>query len=338
MRVRIGRGGGERWSLTLILLLAALLRLWRVGEHGYGNLYYAAGVRSMLLGGRNLFFGAFDPAGFVSVDKPPVAFWLQAASAWLLGFSGRSLMLPQALGGVVAVAVVYHVTRHAWGPGAALLAALTLAITPIAVDRVNSTDSLLVLVLVLAAWPALRAVETGRLCPLLTAMALVGVAFNVKMLAAYVVLPAFVLLYLLAAPVPWCRRLGHLAVAGGVLVIVSLSWSLAVDLTPPSARPYVGDSHNNTEMNLIFGYNGIARLVAGRRWALSGRRGPWADGGPRMTAPPDGVAVPSGAGVPTAPATTASGVGTGALGGTVGTAAGPPAAVASAAESRGRYA
>jgi 4-amino-4-deoxy-L-arabinose transferase-like glycosyltransferase len=291
------RRSPERLALAGTLVLAAALRLWALAVPGYGNAYYAAGVRSMMQSPRNFLYGAFDPAGFVSVDKPPVAFWLQTVSAWLFGYSGWSLRFPQALGGVVAVALVYHLVRRAWGAGAGLLAALTLAITPIAVaaDRVNSTDAMLVLVLVIAAWPLCVAAESGRLMPLALSMALVGVAFNVKMLAAYVVLPAFVLVYLLTAPVSWRTRVGRTVVAGVVLVLVSLSWSVAVDLTPPSQRPYVGDSQNNTELDLIFGYNGVARLAAGTRWALGNRRGA-PNGGPRV-APPDAGAPPMSSGV-----------------------------------------
>jgi 4-amino-4-deoxy-L-arabinose transferase-like glycosyltransferase len=302
--IRGGWAGAERLALVGIVGLAAFLRLWRLGAHGYGHMYYAAGVRSMLTGWRNLLFGAFDPAGFISVDKPPVAFWIQAASARLFGFSGWSLMLPEALGGVAAVIVIYYLVRRAWGPGAGLLAALALAITPIsvAVDRVNSTDGLLVVVLVFAAWPLLRAAETGRLLPLSLAMALVGIGFNVKMLAAYLVLPAFGLVYLLTAPVAWRARVGRLVAAGVVLAVVSLSWSVVVDLTPASARPYVGDSQNNTELDLIFGYNGVARLVAGTRWA---GRGGWGGRGgaaamPRVAAPPD-AASPATASIGAAP-------------------------------------
>jgi 4-amino-4-deoxy-L-arabinose transferase-like glycosyltransferase len=280
------RWNWQRFGLAGILVLATALRLWRLVEPGYGNAYYAASVRSMMLNPRNFLFGAFDPAGFVSVDKPPVAFWLQTTSAWLFGFSGWSLRLPQALGGVVAVALVYHLVRRSWGAGAGLLAALTLAVTPIAVavDRINSTDAPLVLALMVAAWPLCRAAETGRLAPLALSLAVVGVAFNVKMLAAYVVLPAFVLVYLVTAPVAWRTRIVRLAAASAVLLAVSLSWSVAVDLTPPSRRPYVGDSQNNTELDLILGYNGVARLMAGTRWA---RRGNWIGNGPPRVAPPD---------------------------------------------------
>jgi 4-amino-4-deoxy-L-arabinose transferase-like glycosyltransferase len=305
----------ERLALAGILGLAALLRLWRLAVPGHGNTYYAAGVRSMMLSSRNFLFGAFDPAGFVSVDKPPVAFWVQTVSAWLFGYNGLSLRLPQALGGVLAVALVYHLVRRAWGAGAGLLAALTLAITPIAVaaDRVNSTDALLVLVLVIAAWPLCRSAETGRLGPLALSMALVGVAFNVKMLAAYVVLPAFVLVYVLTAPGGWRTRMGRAAAAAVVLVVVSLSWSVVVDLTPPSKRPYVGDSQNNTEMDLIFGYNGVARLMAGTRWALGNWRGAPA-GAPRVTPPDAGTPPVASAGAAPAPDDQAAGPGAGGTG------------------------
>jgi 4-amino-4-deoxy-L-arabinose transferase-like glycosyltransferase len=291
-------GMAERACLVGILVLAAGLRLWGLRQNGYGNLYYAAGVRSMLAGWRNFWFAAYDPAGFVALDKPPVAFWVQAGFAKLFGFSGLSLLLPQALAGVVAVAVLHRLVARVFGSGAALLAALTLAITPVAVavDRVNNTDSLLALVLVLAAWPMLRAAETGRLDLLLLGMALVGVGFNVKMLAAYVVLPAFVLVYLLTAPLGWRGRLGHLAAATGVMVVVSFAWTLTVDLTPPEDRPYVGDSHNNTELDLIVGYNGIARFVPGTRSV--------GFGGPRAARPgaPPALPAPEGSGPGGAPA------------------------------------
>ncbi len=287
------RRNAERLGLAGVLLTAAALRLWRLSGPGFGNAYYAAGVRSMMQSPRNFLFGAFDPGGFVSVDKPPVAFWLQTVSAWLLGFSGWSLRLPPALGGVVAVALLYYLVRRSWGVGAGLLAALALAITPIAVaaDRVNSTDALLVLALVIAAWPLCRAAETGALGPLALSMALVGVAFNIKMLAAYVVLPAFVVVYGLTAPVTWRARVARLAAAGVVLAVVSLSWPVVVDLTPSSERPYVGDSQNNTALDLILGYNGAARLVASTRWALGARRGNGVGAAPRVA--PTDAATPS---------------------------------------------
>src|SRR5580704_111621 len=224
----------SRW-LAAIVLLAAVLRLWRLNDNGYGNQYYAAGVRSMLENWHNFFFDAFDPNGFVSLDKPPAAFWIQVASARLLGFSGVSVLLPQALEGTAAVGLLYLLVRQRFGPREGLLAALFLAITPIAVavDRSNNTDSCLVLVLMLACWALLRAAKAGSRRYLLASALLVGVAFNVKMLAAFVVLPTFMLAYFLSAPLSLSRRITDLMLSVVVIAVVSSAWILVYDLTPP---------------------------------------------------------------------------------------------------------
>src|SRR5262249_7918881 len=159
----------------------------------------------------NFLFNSFDPAGFVSLDKPPVAIWVQVASAKLFGFSALSVLLPQVVEGLVSIALVYHLVARRFGAATGLLSALFMALTPISVviDRSSNTDSCLVLVLLLAAWALTIATERGSAALLLLAMALVGVGFNVKMLAAFVVLPAFALLYFAGAPLPWHRRLAH---------------------------------------------------------------------------------------------------------------------------------
>ena len=145
---------GRSWlGLAAIIGLAVALRCWRLAQNGFGNEYYSAGVRSMLESWHNFFFNSFDPAGFVSLDKPPVAFWIQAASARLFGFSGLSLLLPQAIEGVAAILLLFHLVRRRFGAPAGLLAALFLALTPVsvAVDRSTNTESCLVLVLLLSA-------------------------------------------------------------------------------------------------------------------------------------------------------------------------------------------
>ena len=91
-----------------MLLIAAGLRLWRLEDNGFGTAYYAAGVRSMLQGAWLFFYNSFDPAGFISLDKPPVAFWIQTAFAAVLGYSGWTIHLPQALAGVASVALLYR--------------------------------------------------------------------------------------------------------------------------------------------------------------------------------------------------------------------------------------
>ena len=253
----------ERQALALILLLAAFTNFYELQRNGYANLYYAAAIRSMLQSWHNFFFVSFDPAGFVSVDKPPLGFWIQAASARLFGYSGFSILLPEALAGVASVAVLYLVVRRVFGAGAGLLAALFLAITPISVvtNRNNTIDSLLVLTSLLAAYAVTRAAEHGSLRWLLLGALLVGLGFNIKMLEAYLIVPALAAVYLLAAPISGRARLGHLALAGVVLLAISLSWVTIVDLTPAALRPYVGSSSTNSELELALGYNGIERLT-----------------------------------------------------------------------------
>jgi 4-amino-4-deoxy-L-arabinose transferase-like glycosyltransferase len=242
-----------------------MLNFWQLDRLGYANSYYAAAVKSMLQSWHNFFFVSFDPGGFVSIDKPPLGFWIQTVSAKIFGYSGTSLLAPEALAGVLSVAVLYRLIARVWGRGAGLLAALFLAVTPVSVitSRNNTIDSLLVLTVLLGAWAVSRAAESGRLRWLLLSATLVGLGFNIKMLEAYLVVPAFGLVYLLGARASWRKRISHLAIAVVTLLVVSLSWAVAVDLTPASARPYVGSSGTNSAVNLALGYNGLQRLSGG---------------------------------------------------------------------------
>jgi 4-amino-4-deoxy-L-arabinose transferase-like glycosyltransferase len=246
----------------------------------------------MLKGPANFFFCAFDPVGFVALDKPPVAVWVQAASAGVFGYHGLSMLVPQALMGTGSVVLTYGLVRRAFGAGAGLLAGLFLAVTPVcvAVDRTNLPDTALVFVLLLAARALTAAAETGRAGPLLLSAALVGVGYNVKMLAAFVVLPTFILVYLATAPVGLGARLSRLTAAAAVLAAVSLSWSVVVELTPPARRPYLGGSRTNSALELALGYNGLDR-VFGRL----GKPAPSRGAGPSSSASApgfDGVAGP----------------------------------------------
>jgi len=252
----------ETACLLGVLALAAVLRLWRLEANGFGTEYYAAGVRSMLQGGRLFFYNAFDPAGVLSLDKPPVAFWIQTAFAAVLGFSGWTIHLPQVLAGVASVAVLHRLVLRPFGPTAALIAAFLLAITPIsvAVDRSNNTDSWLVLFLLLAAWAAMR----GRGLALVAAMALLGVAFNVKMLAALICGPALLAAWWLSGTLDWRRRIGWMAAAGAALVVVGLSWAVAFDLTPRADRPFAGSTRGNSMLELIVVHNGVERFAIDR--------------------------------------------------------------------------
>jgi 4-amino-4-deoxy-L-arabinose transferase-like glycosyltransferase len=266
----------HRLALVGVMLISVFMNFYQLGQNGFGNTFYAAGDRSMLDSLHNFFFVSYDPGGFVTIDKPPLGFWLQVASAKLFGFTPFSVLLPQAIAGVLSVLLLYYLVRRHFGVVAGIIAALALAISPISVvtNRNITIDSTLALVLLLGAWAVIRAAETGKLRWLLLCAVFVGLGFNVKMLEAYLVVPAFGLLYLLASPRSLWMRIGHLALAGVLLLVISLSWAVAVDLTPASQRPYVGSSQDNSEISLAFGYNGIDRLLG-----AFGR-------GPRLDRPP----------------------------------------------------
>ena len=270
------RGVSRLWSriaLAAVLALSVFMNFFQLGQNGYGNLYYAAAVRSMGDNWHNFFFVSFDPGGFVTVDKPPLGFWLQTLSTKIFGFTPFSIFLPQALCGVLAVLLLYSLVRRHFGVLAGLIAALALAVSPISVvtDRNNTIDGTLALVLLLAAWAVIYACETGKLRWLLLSGVFVGLGFNIKMAEAYLVLPALTMAYLLCAPRKIWIRILHLLLAVLVMLAISASWAVAVDLTPASQRPYVGSTQDNSELSLAFGYNGLNRIKIGGN-SYEGRR------------------------------------------------------------------
>ena len=269
------RAAGEWVWMGGIILLAAFLRLWHIGQNGTGNPYYAAAVRSMLMNLHNFFFVSFDPLGFVTVDKPPLSLWVQTLFAKLFGYHGFTLILPQVLEGLGALILVYLLVRPRFGPWAALASGLVMALCPVsvAVDRYNNTDACLVLVLLLAALAFMRAVEPGSRRFLYLSLILVGVGFNTKMMAAFVALPAFYLAYFAGSSQSWFKRLWALFVGTLILLTVALSWPLAVDLTPPEQRPFVGSTQDNSMIGLSLGWNGFQRLLARGHRGFPGRPG-----------------------------------------------------------------
>jgi 4-amino-4-deoxy-L-arabinose transferase-like glycosyltransferase len=252
--------------LAAILCLSACLNIWNIWSQGITNAYYAAAVKSMLANPAVLFYNSFDAAGFITIDKPPVGLWIQCVSAALLGFSGWALVLPEALAGVGSVALLYAIVSRAFGKPAGLVSALALAVTPIfvAVSRNGTMDGTLIFVILLAVWAAIRAAREASVPYLLSAVILVGIGFNIKMIQAFIVVPVVLACYLLGAKVlPVKMRVFHIVVAVAVLMAVSLSWAAAVDMVPADQRPFIGGSGDNTVLGLIINYNGLHRLENG---------------------------------------------------------------------------
>jgi 4-amino-4-deoxy-L-arabinose transferase-like glycosyltransferase len=256
------RAQPQHAALAGILVLSCVLNTHRLAQNGYANTFYSAAVKSMLLSWHNFLFVSFDPGGLIAIDKPPLGVWVQAASAKLFGLSPLSLLLPEAIISTIAVAVLYRMLARRLGAAVGLAGALALAVFPsfVAVSRDNGVDPLLILLMILACGAALNAIEDGRWRWLLAYALLVGLAFNTKTLAAYLVVPGITLAYLLCASGSWLRRTGMMLVAGLVIAVVSFSWIALVEATPASQRPFVGSSTDNTEVGLTFSYNGFGRV------------------------------------------------------------------------------
>jgi 4-amino-4-deoxy-L-arabinose transferase-like glycosyltransferase len=286
-RLLLGRPSDPVWARPLlwaVLILAGFLYSWDLSRNGNANTFYAAAVLSGTESWKAFFFGSLDSASFITVDKPPFAFWAMGISARIFGFNSWSLLLPQAAEGVAAVAVVYAAVRRnvagltgergAYAAG--LIAALTLTLTPVvvAINRDDNPDTMLTLLLALGAWGVLESLRASRpdrdpeqegkghpLAWLMLSAVAFGLAFNTKMLEGFIPLPAVAVVYLAAANGRLRTRIGRLLAAGGVLAVITLAWMTIVDLIPKSSRPYVSGSTNDTVWNLAVDYNGFGRLT-----------------------------------------------------------------------------
>ena len=269
-----------RPELVGLLVLAAALNLWGLSVNGWANEYYSATVRSMTTSWHNFLYGAFDPAGVMTVDKPPLALWVQAASAKVFGFSSLSMLVPQALMGVAAVGLVYDLTRRVFGRPAGFVAGLALALTPItvAIARHNNPDMLLILCCVAALWFVVRGLADGRTRWLVLAGVMIGLGFETKMAAALIVVPGLAAAWLWAAPGGGFRRVRQLLAGGVAMVVVGAAWPLLIALTPAESRPWVSGTSDNSIWSLIAGYNGAGR-VTGQAGGPGGMGGPGGGGG-----------------------------------------------------------
>jgi 4-amino-4-deoxy-L-arabinose transferase-like glycosyltransferase len=251
-----------RWALAGLLAATALLYLIGLSRNGWANDFYSAAVQAGTRSWKAFFFGSFDSSNFITVDKTPASLWVMELSARVFGLSYWSVLVPQALEGVGAVALLYAAVRRWFGPGAGLLAGAALALTPVAtlMFRFNNPDALLVLLMTAAAYALVRAVESGRTRWLVLAGALLGFGFLTKMLQAFLVLPGFGLVYLVAGPPRLGRRIWQLAAGLAAMVVAAGWWVAAVMLTPAADRPYAGGSTNDSILQLALGYNGLGRL------------------------------------------------------------------------------
>jgi len=270
-----------RPELLGLLLLAAVLNLWALDLNGYANDYYSAAVRSMSTSWHAFLYGSFDVGGVMTVDKPPLANWIQALSVRVFGFNSWAMLVPQALMGVATVGLVYDIARRTFGRWAGFAAGLTLALTPVAVaiSRHNNPDALLILCSVAAIWCLVRALDGGQLRWLVWCGVAVGLGFEAKMAAALLVVPGIVAAYLWIAPKGRLVALRHLAAGGAAMLVVGLAWPMLMWLTPAADRPWVSGTSDNSIWSLILGYNGLGRVFGQDGGPGGGAGGPGGGGG-----------------------------------------------------------
>ena len=261
-------GRDPRWvraALGLLLLTTAVTYLWNLSASGFANTFYAAAVEAGTRSWKAWLFGALDAPASITVDKPPASLWVMTLSARVFGFSSWSLLAPQALMGVAAVALTYATVRRWSGPRTALAAAAILASTPVAVlmFRFDNPDALLVLCLVAAAYTTVRAVDAHPATALrwmAATGAVLGLGFLTKMLQVALAVPALAVVYLVVASGPR-RRILEIA-AALVAFDVAVGWYVTlVALWPAGSRPFIGGTWTNSPLELAVGYNGIGRII-----------------------------------------------------------------------------
>jgi 4-amino-4-deoxy-L-arabinose transferase-like glycosyltransferase len=265
----------ERPSFLGLLLLTGILYIWNLASSGWANSFYSAAVQAGSTNWEAFFYGSSDAGNSITVDKPPASLWLMELSVRLFGLSSFSILLPEALMGVAAVAVIYLTVRRSFSAQTALIAGGVLALTPVAalMFRFNNPDALLVLLMSLSVYFTVRGIQSGKLRWVLWAGVMVGLGFLTKQLQAAVILPALAGIYLVAAPGNWWRRVWHLLLALGATIVSAGWWVAIVELVPASMRPYIGGSQTNSFLELTFGYNGFGRLTGSETGSVTGGGG-----------------------------------------------------------------
>ncbi|MFI9828461.1 ArnT family glycosyltransferase [Streptomyces sp. NPDC051913] len=273
-----GRPEDPRWARPAfwgLLLATAVLYFYNLSSSGYANSFYSAAVQAGSQSWKAFFFGSLDAANAITVDKPPASLWPMALSVRIFGLSSWAILMPEVLMGIGSVAVVYASVRRRFSPAAGLIAGAALALTPVAalMFRFNNPDAMLALLMAVACYFVVRAVEDGRTRWLVWAGVAIGFAFLAKTLQAFLILPPLAIVYAVCAPVSLKKRFGQLAAATGALILSGGWWVAIVELWPASSRPYIGGSQNNSFLELTFGYNGLGRLNGEETGSVGGGGG-----------------------------------------------------------------
>jgi 4-amino-4-deoxy-L-arabinose transferase-like glycosyltransferase len=261
------------WRLTLLALAISSGGIYFSFFNRFERSeYYSVIAHSMSMSFSNFIFGASDPAGTITLDKIPGAYWVPAIFVKIFGFSTASVTIPNGLATVATVLVIaLAAKRIAAGLGEKLrananlvgaLAGALIAVTPIisAVARSNQPESFFLLFIALALHRAVIALQTGSRKQLIYAGLFVAGAFQMYMIEAWTIWPALIIAWFSLKNKKLVSKIVDLAIAGSISLVASLTWIFIVLLTPAGSRPYIGGTYTNSPIEMVFGYNALGRF------------------------------------------------------------------------------
>ncbi|MGP4085392.1 ArnT family glycosyltransferase, partial [Streptomyces sp. KR55] len=265
------------------LLTIGALYTYNLTASGYANSFYSAAVQAGSQSWKAFFFGSLDAANAITVDKPPASLWPMALSVRLFGLNSFAILFPQVLMAVATAGVLYASVRRRFSAGAGFVTMAVFALTPVAalMFRFNNPDAALALLMATAVYCTQRALEKAQTKWLVWAGTAIGLAFLVKTLQAFLILPVLALVYVVLAPTTLRKRIGQVLLAGLAMVVAGGWWVAIVELWSASSRPYIGGSQNNSFLELTFGYNGLGRINGEETGSVGGggQGGGWGETG-----------------------------------------------------------
>ena len=268
------------YLLVFILFVGAFLRFSRIND--FDNPYYTATAFSVIKTWNNFLFASSDPLGVVSVDKPPLAFWLQGIGIYFFGTEKWAVNIFQAILGIISILILYSLIKPTFGRISALVSSSILCVIPssVIIDSRNEPDALMMFLVLCSSFFIIKSVRSNNVFWLIPFALFIGLAFNTKMLVALIPLPVFFLYYFLSKDEKLFKKIKHLFLTSLLITIISFSWIFIVWITPSNERPWVGSTSDNSIWTLVFEYNGFNRF--------EGFLGPPPQGPPPQGAPPQG--------------------------------------------------
>lgn len=260
IRKRIIYSNKIDYLLVFILFVGAFLRFSRIND--FDNPYYTATAFSVIKTWNNFLFASSDPLGVVSVDKPPLAFWLQGIGIYLFGTEKWAVNIFQAILGIISILILYSLIKPTFGRISALVSSSILCVIPssVIIDSRNEPDALMMFLVLCSSFFIIKSVRSNNVFWLIPFALFIGLAFNTKMLVALIPLPVFFLYYFLSKDENLFKKIKHLFLTSLLITIISFSWVFIVWITPSNERPWVGSTSDNSIWTLVFEYNGFNRF------------------------------------------------------------------------------